>query len=154
MVAAQRRHRRVFAIVCAFLFAAIPLVASDANHVIYLHGRIVQQRQDARPLHPEHGHYELEKIVAAFRDRGFVVLSEIRPKSASVSGAADGVVAQIGELLRKGVPPERITVIGASMGAGIALSAAARLQNPSIRVVVLGACLTGNARALLEQEGK
>jgi hypothetical protein len=51
--------------------------------LIYLHGRIVQEQQSARPRHPRFGYYELEGILAAFRDRGFVVSGEIRPMTRS-----------------------------------------------------------------------
>ena len=124
------------------------------RHLIYLHGGIVQNQQSARPRHPQFGYYELEKILGAFRDRGFVVSGEIRPKSASVSDSADQVIAQVKRLLESGVPADRITVVGASMGAGIALVASARLQNPNMRFCVLGACLSENVRGLLADEGK
>jgi alkanesulfonate monooxygenase SsuD/methylene tetrahydromethanopterin reductase-like flavin-dependent oxidoreductase (luciferase family) len=98
---------------------AAGLAADDARprHLIYLHGRIVQGQQSARPRHPQFGYYELEKILEAFRERGFVVSREIRLNSASVSGSADRVVEQIRRLLESGVPADRVTVVGASMGA-------------------------------------
>jgi hypothetical protein len=125
-----------------------------AHHLIYLHGRIVQVEQSARPRHPQFGYYELEKILDAFRSRGFVVSGEIRPRSASVSDSADRVAAQVRRLLESGVPADHITVVGASMGASIAFLASARLQNPDVRFCVLGACLSGNASGLLADEGK
>ncbi len=73
-------------------------------------GRIVQQRQGSRPEHPQFGQYELEQILAAFRDRGFVVTREIRPRDISVADAADRVVAEIRELVASGVPADHITV--------------------------------------------
>src|SRR5262249_35005319 len=77
--------------------------APSPRHLIYLHGRIVQEQQNARPFHPERGYYELEKILDTFRSRGFTVTGEIRPRSASVSEAADHVVAQVRRLLESGV---------------------------------------------------
>lgn len=128
--------------------------AIDApRHVIYLHGRIVQEQQSARPRHPEFGYYELEAILDAFRERGFVVSGAIRPQSATVSGAADSVVAQVRRLAASGVTLDRITVVGGSMGAGIALLASTRLQNADLRFCVLGACLSENVRALIADEG-
>jgi hypothetical protein len=59
------------------------------RHLIYLHGRIVQDQQSPRPRHPEFGHYELEQILAAFRKRGFVVTGGIRPKGEAPSASAD-----------------------------------------------------------------
>lgn len=128
--------------------------ASHPRHLIYLHGKIVQTEQSARPRHPEFGFYELEKIRQTFRDRGFVVASEIRPKSASVGESADRVVEQVRRLLASGVPADHVTVVGASMGAYITLLSSARLQNPELRFVVLGTCLSANVPHLLEEEGK
>ncbi len=136
---------------------SLPVAAADPappRHLIYLHGRIVQDQQSARPRHPRFGYYEMEAILAAFRDRGFVVTGGIRPKSASVVDSADRVVAQVRRLLESGVPADHVTVVGASMGAGIALVAAARLQEPRLRLAVLGACLSGSVREMLAQGGR
>jgi len=139
------------------LAGSLPVAAGDPappRHLIYLHGRIVQEQQSARPRHPRFGYYEMEALRAAFRDRGFAVSGEIRPKSASVGESADRVVAQVRRLLDSGVPADRITVVGASMGAGIALEAAARLLQPGLRFAVLGACLSANVREMLAREGR
>ncbi|MFN0152284.1 MAG: hypothetical protein ACKVU1_16390, partial [bacterium] len=133
--------------------AAAAVAAEDTRHLIYLHGRIVQEQQSARPHHPEFGYYELDEILTAFRERGFVVSGEIRPKSATVSSAADSVVARVRRLVASGVATDRITVVGGSMGASIALLASARLQNPDVRFCTLGACLSENVRALIADEG-
>lgn len=127
--------------------------APGARHLIYLHGRIVQQAQSPRPRHPDFGFYELDEILAAFRQRGFVVEGEIRPRGTSVEESADHVVERLRGLLSSGVAPQRITVVGASMGAGIALLAAARLGDPEVRFAVLGACLSANVRHLAAAEG-
>ena len=144
----------------AFLAFLAVLAAGVADHsgqpryVIYLHGRIVQEQQSARPRSDRFGYYELEKILDAFRGRGFIVTGEIRPKPASVSDSADRVVGQVRRLLQSGVPADRVTVVGASMGAAIALLASARLQNPEVRFCILGACLSESVRGLLAGEGK
>lgn len=145
-------------IAAAILFAALAARASPqsghSRHLIYLHGRIVQEHQSARPRSARFGYYKLEKILDAFRQRGFVVSGEIRPKSASVGDSADRVVKQVRRLLESGVPADHVTVVGASMGAGIALLVSARLQNPDVRFCVLGACLSASVRGLLADEGK
>jgi pimeloyl-ACP methyl ester carboxylesterase len=135
------------ALFTAALFAWTPLTggAEAERHVIYLHGRIVQEQQSARPESRDFGFYELDRILAAFRNRGFVVSGEIRPKPASASESADRVVEQVRRLLDSGVPPEDITVVGASMGGGIAVLASERLQNPKLRFCVLGVCLSDAA---------
>ncbi len=123
------------------------------RHLIYLHGRIVQEQQNARPRHPEFGYYELERILATLRARGFVVTGEIRPKDAPLMASADRVVEQIRVLLASGVPASRITVVGGSMGAAIALRASLQLQNPAVRYCVLGACLSQTFPLLLAEHG-
>lgn len=127
---------------------------AGARHLIFLHGAIVQEQQNARPQHPLFGYYELREILDTFRERGFVVVGEIRPKDATVSDTSDHVVAQVRDLLDAGVPADHITVVGASMGAAIALTVSARLQNPDLRFGVLGACLSRGAASLLSGEGK
>lgn len=132
-------------------------VAGDAarpRHIIYLHGRIVQDQQIRRPRHPQYGYYELDKILEAFRGRGFVVSGEIRPKNATLSDSADRVVEQVRKLLDSGLPAGDVTVVGASMGAEIALLASARLQNPDVRFAILGACLSESVTGVVAEEGK
>jgi pimeloyl-ACP methyl ester carboxylesterase len=122
--------------------------------LIYLHGRIVQEQQDARPRHPRFGVYELEAILAAFRERGFVVTGEIRPRPATVEASAARVVEQVRGLLASGVPPDRVVIVGASMGAAVALAASARLRNPDVRFALLGACLSGSVPGPAASEGE
>ena len=100
------------AMVLAGLAAGETTEAGRGRYLIYLHGRIVQERQSARPRNSRFGYYELEKILQAFRRRGFIATGEILPKSASVSDSADRVVSQIRRLLESGVPAECITVVG------------------------------------------
>lgn len=124
------------------------------RHLIYLHGRIVQDEQSARPKHPEWGYYELEEILATLRARGFVVTGEMRPKDATLDGSAERVALQVRALRASGVPLERITILGGSMGAAIALRAALRLQEPGLRLAVLGACLSLTVPGLVEEYGR
>jgi pimeloyl-ACP methyl ester carboxylesterase len=141
------------AVIAVLLAGSAGSGAPAPRHLIYLHGRIVQEQQSVRPRHPQYGHYELEAILEAFRTRGFVVRGEIRPKAVSVSEAADRVVEQARELLKGGVPAHHVTIVGASMGASIGLLASVRLQNPDVRFGVLGACLSENVRGLVADEG-
>ncbi len=124
------------------------------RHLIYLHGRIIQVEQSARPKSPEYGYYELERILETFRKRGFLVTGSIRPKDATVSASADAVAGQVRQLLAAGVRPDHVTIVGASMGAAIAFRASARLQNPELRFAVLGACLSRGVEAAAAEEGK
>jgi hypothetical protein len=152
--------RRIDVGVAAVALSAVASSAGAAaggdgpRHLIYLHGRIVQEQQSARPQHPRFGYYEVEKILDAFRARGFVVSGEIRPKAATVSESADRVVGQVRRLLEAGVAADHIAVVGGSMGGGIALVASARLQNPDLWFCVLGVCLSETVRGILAEEGK
>ena len=147
-------------VLVAVVLLAVASVGATADesavprHLIYLHGRIIQEQQSARPQHPQHGYYELEQILDAFGSRGFVVSSEIRPKTASVSESADRVVEQVQRLLASGVPADHVTVVGASMGASIAFQASVRLHNPDVRFALLGACLSESVRSLAAEGGK
>ena len=122
------------------LLAAHPAAAAP-RHLIYLHGRIVQEEQSPRPHHPRFGDYELEKILQTFRQRGFTVTGGIRPKGQSPAESADAVAGQVRRLLAAGVPADHVTVLGASMGGEIALLASSRIDDPNVRYAVLGVCL-------------
>jgi len=144
-----------FGLTVGLLLAAAPSPAPEApRHLFYLHGRIVQQEQSARPVHPRFGPYELEAILDAFRARGFVVHAGIRPKSASVEASAEKVAAEVRALLDSGVAADHVTVVGASMGAVIALDAAARLGEPGVRFALLGACLSGSVADRRARDGR
>jgi hypothetical protein len=144
-----------FGLAAGLLLVAAPSPAPEApRHLFYLHGRIVQEQQSARPVHPRFGAYELDAILDAFRARGFVVHGGIRPKSISVDAAAAQVVAEVRGLLDAGVPAQRIAVVGASMGAAIAIAAAAELGVPEVRYALLGACLSGSVVDRAARGGK
>jgi pimeloyl-ACP methyl ester carboxylesterase len=149
-----RRARVVLAILLGGPFVAGVADPHSQLHLIYLHGRIVQEQQIPRPKHPRFGYYELDAILDAFRQRGFSVIGGIRPKSATESESADIVVGQVKRLMKSGTRAEQITIVGASMGAGIALLASVRLQNPDLRFTLLGACLSENVRQATADEGK
>ncbi|HET7711619.1 MAG TPA: hypothetical protein VFL80_06785 [Thermoanaerobaculia bacterium] len=143
-------------VVVAIVFAVSSSAVSAAQpqrprHLIYLHGRIVQEQQNARPLHPQFGHYELARIVEVFRKAGFVVTADLRPRNQSVDEGADRVVDQVNGLLTAGVPAEDIVIVGASMGAAITFASAARLPHKGLRFAVLGTCLSTSLRSLAER---
>jgi pimeloyl-ACP methyl ester carboxylesterase len=142
------------AIVSLLAPAAWGAPAATPRHLLYLHGRIVQEEQSARPRSARFGFYELESIKDALRGRGFFVSDGIRPKAITESEAADRVVEEVRGLLGRSVPPDRVTVVGASMGGAIALLASARLQNPGLRFCVLGACLSRSVAGLRSEEGR
>ena len=125
-----------------------------ARHLIYLHGRIVQDQQDRRPEHPEHGYYELDAIAEAFRENGFTVTADVRPRESSVGESSDEVVRKVRQLIDSGVPQDRITVVGASMGSWIALLASVRLAEPEVLFVLISPCLSANVAAVTAREGR
>jgi hypothetical protein len=111
--------------------------------VIYLHGRIIEDG-DRRPTHPQWGTYEFEQVLDALTAEGAVVIGEQRPPSADMELFAHHVAGQVEQLLRAGVPPERVAVVGFSKGGGIAMRASALLENPRVTMVLLAACGDGD----------
>jgi pimeloyl-ACP methyl ester carboxylesterase len=133
--------------------SALPPSELDKPQLVYLHGRIVGEQQNRRPKHPQFGYYELDAILDTFRQRGFAVSSELRPKGQALAGAAETAVARVRSLQAAGVPSARITVLGASMGAEVALLASVKLRDPDLRFALLGACLSLSVPELVAERG-
>lgn len=79
-------------------------------------------------------------ILKTFADKGYTVISDIRPKDVSVVEYGKKAAADVRTLLDAGVPPEKITVAGHSKGGVITLQVAAQLQNPKISYAILAGC--------------
>jgi hypothetical protein len=79
-------------------------------------------------------------ILKTFSDKGYTVISEIRPKDVSVIEYGKKAAADVRKLLDAGVPPDKITVAGHSKGGVIVLRVAAQLENPKIGYVILAGC--------------
>ncbi len=114
-------------------------INSDDTYVFYLHGAIVQQ-QGANAISDRFGAYEYANIVQAFADKGYQVISEVRPKDAEIARYAVKISNEISHLISAGVPTNSITVVGASMGGYITLEVAYKLKNPDLNFAVLGLC--------------
>lgn len=112
---------------------------AQARYLLYLHGRIIED-EGPRPTSPRFGVYEYAKILEALAARGFVVVSEQRPKNTDPVAYAAKVVAQVQTLLAAGVPPHHVAVVGFSKGGTIALLAAATLRHPGVRFASLAGC--------------
>ena len=84
--------------------------------------------------------YEYEQILATFKQRGFVVISEARKQTADIEPYAEKVAGQIRQLLKAGVPPQNITVVGASQGSHIGMLVSTYLENRQLNFVLIGAC--------------
>jgi hypothetical protein len=119
---------------------AAPREPAPAPHYLfYLHGRIIED-QGPQGVSPVFGRYDYPGILAAFRSRGFEVLSEVRPSNTDVNGYAARVVREVEALIAHGVEPSHITVVGASKGAVIAALVSTRLGRPAMRYVLLANC--------------
>jgi alpha/beta superfamily hydrolase len=79
-------------------------------------------------------------ILKAFKDKGFVVVSDLRPKDASVVEYAKDATVKIQKLLDAGLPLENLTVAGHSKGAVIAMQVASLLKKPKVNYVIMAGC--------------
>jgi hypothetical protein len=113
-----------------------------ARYLFHLHGRAVEL-QGATAKTP-FGSYLYNDVVGALADRGFIVISEVRPPTTQLAPYAVVVAAQVAKLLEAGVPPENITVTGFSGGGAIALLATAAIGNPRVNFVLMAGCLLGS----------
>ncbi len=113
-----------------------------AKYLFYLHGRIIEE-DGMNAVSPEFGKYEYSDILETFADRGFIVISEVRPKNTDVAKYAQKVADQVNALLGAGVPPGNITVAGASKGGVIAHKASSILRNKDLNFALLAACGLG-----------
>lgn len=135
---------------------------SAGKYVFFLHNRYAQLSQLAQP-HPEYGFVEYNEIVASFRNQGFTVISELRPKDTDGIVYAKKVVGQVDSLVTIGVNPSDITLVGTSMGGYIAKYVSSTLKNKNLNYVLIGCCqdediiddpdveLCGNILSIYEQ---
>lgn len=114
-------------------------IDAKGRYLFYLHGLIVEN-EGVRPTSPKFGVYEYEEILETFKNKGFIVISEPRPKGTDPEQYAAKVVEQIKSLLKAGVPPQHIIVVGASRGGGIAMIASTRLKNRRVKFAIMAAC--------------
>ena len=110
-----------------------------ARYLFYMHGIIVEN-EGIRPTSPRFGVYEYEQILDTLAGKGFVVISEARPRGTIVTEYAAKVVGQINKLLKAGVAPGHITVVGASRGGGIAIAVSSKLKNRDVNFVIMASC--------------
>jgi hypothetical protein len=110
-----------------------------AKYIFYLHGRTVED-MGREAVSPEFGPYAYDDILNTLADRGFVVISEVRPKDTDAPQYAKKIVYQIVDLLNKDVPPANITVVGASKGGVITHLISGLVANKNINYVLLAAC--------------
>jgi hypothetical protein len=123
----------------AFRQPAPAKVDPAARYLIYLHGRIVEEK-GLRPTDPRYGTYDYIAIVRALEGRGFTVVTEARPKGTDPEQYAETVEAQVEALLAAGVPARHITVLGASKGAVIAMLASTSIRNRDVNFILMSNC--------------
>ncbi len=110
-----------------------------AKYLFYMHGMIVEN-EGIRPTSPLYGVYEYEQILDTLASKGFIVISEARPRGTIPTQYAAKVAGQINALLKAGVSPRHITVVGASRGGAIAIAVSSQLKNRDINYVIMAAC--------------
>lgn len=122
------------------VWADVPAqVRPGARYVIYLHGRIVEEK-GRRPTDERFGIYEYQQILDTLAASGAEVISEQRPGGTDFRAFGSHVADQVRRLLAAGVPAERIAVVGFSKGGAIAMIASALLGDPRVTFVFLGSC--------------
>lgn len=114
-------------------------VRPGARYLIYLHGRIVEEK-GRRPSDERFGTYEYQQILDSLAASGAEVISQQRLRGTDFRAFGSHVAEQVRRLFAAGVPPERITVAGFSKGGAIAMVASALLDDPRVTFVFLGSC--------------
>jgi hypothetical protein len=105
----------------------------SASYLFYSHNYYVETKGTD-------GDCKYYDILKAFADKGFIVISEIRPKDTNVIEYAKKTTANIQKLLDASVPPENITVAGHSKGGVIAIQVASLLEKPEVNYVIMAGC--------------
>ena len=108
----------------------------SGRFLFYLHGAIVEG-SDGRPVSPDYGPYEYQKIIERFADDGFTVISEIRPAKTDPAFYGKKVASWVDQLIQAGIPARNISMVGASKGGVIAAHVSALLRQPDLRFVIL-----------------
>lgn len=127
-------------------------IDANARYLFHMHGSIVElQGPNAQG---RYGQYRYQWTLEALADRGFVVISEARPRT-EVLAYATTVAGQVGKLRAAGVPADHITVTGISKGGDITVLTTAAIGDPDVRFVIMAGCgrrdvfnVAGGLRAL------
>jgi hypothetical protein len=114
-------------------------IDKSRKYLIYLHGGIVQDL-GADAVSADFGKYEYYKILDVFKEHGFSVISEVRPKGTEITDYAEKLSEQIKLLQKRGVKDKNIVVVGASLGAYMTIEAADKLKNKKLKYVLIGLC--------------
>ncbi len=129
----------LFLIICVSIsFSHIDIADNNNDRFIFfLHNRFLEL-YDLNEAHPQYGRAEYSEIINAYKDQGFIVISEKREGNVNVRDYALKVTAQIDSLLKTGLEPNRITVVGTSKGGYIAQYASTFAKKPDLTFVFIG----------------
>lgn len=127
-----------------------PSIDPSRKYLFFLHV-LIPELQGRNAVSPVYGRYYYDVILKALALRGFVVISEVRPRGTQILEYARKVTGQVRVLMEGGVPPENITIAGSSKGGEITLATSAELGQPKVNFVVMAGCFrTGAARSEYE----
>lgn len=139
-------------ILISLILVLTALNLNAKSYLFFLHNRFLEE-QGLEGVHPEYGKVEYNEILTKFKNAGFEVISEIRPKDAKVEDYVAKVSAEIKELLANGVKPSDINVVGTSKGGYIAKGVSAYLKNKYINYVLIGCCNEEDRNSKVEYYG-
>ncbi|MFC2155061.1 alpha/beta hydrolase [Acidobacteriota bacterium] len=123
------------------IFKEVPQkIDPKGSYLFFLHGQIVENR-GIRPTSKKYGTYEYRKILDAFKEKGFIVISEAREKNTNVFSYAKKIIGQVNRLLTAGVPQGNITVVGASKGGAIVFYVSTELKLRDINYAIIASCV-------------
>lgn len=111
------------------------------RYIFFLHNRFLEEHS-INESHPEYGRTEYNEILSAFKKASFTVISEQRQSNVNARDYAEGIVAQINDLIKKGIHPKHITIIGTSKGGYIAQYVSTIAQNPDLNFVFIASFRT------------
>jgi len=125
------------------IFTDVPAtIDPGARYLFHMHGLVVElQGVNARS---QYGEYRYQWTLEALADRGFVVISEARPRGTQALTYAVMVAGQVAKLRAAGVPSSHITITGVSKGADITVLTTAAIGDPNVRFVVMAGCGRGD----------
>lgn len=128
-------------IISAFLISCSGS-GNSQEYLFFLHNKYLELEGE-KGFHHEYGRVEYDAIVNAFRNDGFTVISEVRPRDTDARTYAKKVVVhEIDSLIDDGVDPSKITVVGTSKGGYVAMYTSSYLKNKDVNFVFVGCCDT------------
>lgn len=132
---------RFILLILSIALASCSGPGSSQEYLFFLHNKYLELEGE-KGFHHEYGRVEYDAIINTFRNDGFTIISEIRPRDTDARAYAKKVVHEIDSLIDDGVDPSKITVVGTSKGGYIAMYASSFLKNKDVNFVFVGCCDT------------